>query len=109
MAQLQPGSQSGYHNRGGELLDPAGPPVVDEDDVDVAVRGELLAAVAAHRDQGDGPLADAGKRASASAKSDLRRSSVAPANAADSSRPPIVRSAISSSRREVTVVAIHEG
>ncbi len=61
VAQLQTGVPERVPQCGGELVDAAGPPVVDEEHVDVAVRGELLAAVAAHSDQGDGPLAASGE------------------------------------------------
>ena len=61
VAQLQAGVPERVPQRSGELLDAAGPSVVDEEHVDVAVRGELVAAVAAHRDQGDGTLAASGE------------------------------------------------
>ena len=61
VAELQAGVPQRVPERRGELLDAGRPPVMDEEDVDVAVRGELVAAVAAHRDEGHGPLAASGK------------------------------------------------
>ena len=54
VAELEPGVPQRVPERGGDLVDAAGPPVVDEQHVDVALRGQLLAPVPADGDERDG-------------------------------------------------------